>query len=301
MSIARLYRKPAALHPHPLLERITTKWAVLTQLRKGNKPDHAEALEEVGQDWAAFVADIKAHGVIVPLKIALIKGTEYICDGRHRWQAATEAEVDVVPVELVTEGEALTIMESTMIGRQHMTKGQRAYAAVVLHPEVATEADQRKRANLKAGDSPIRTECGSGVGMEELATKFGVSVRLIEQACQLYRDLDASKTLRAKHEWRVFAGFGLGAIIAGIAGDQATTALPRASTPQGIVKPIASLRTFWEAYHKQSAEQRDIALEHGQKALSEGAPEFLDFLNELVRGAIEIKSEKSNDDEEDGE
>ncbi len=280
----------ASLTPHPILERIATKWDVLDHLQGGKKPDHVEILEEVRQDWSAFVADVKQRGILEPIKIVEIKGKPVIVDGRHRWKAALEAEISRVPCERVSIDQALAIMESTMIGRQHLTKGQRAYAAVVLHPEVATEGDKREKAG-KAEPSALNAE--------GLATKFGVSVRLVEQACKLYRELDKSKTLRAKHEWRVFAGFGLGAILAGLAGDTATTDKPKPKAAINIVQPIASLRTFWQHYSKLGAEQRDVMIEHGQKTLSEGDPEFLDFLQELTDGAIRLKIEQSHDDEED--
>ena len=295
--------KPSSLICSPLLERIATKWDVLDRLIASKKADHAEELADVRADWEAFVADVKTRGIIVPIKVIRKGGQTIIVDGRHRWRAALEAERELVPIEEVPEKEALSVMESTMIGRQHFTKGQRAYAAVVLHPEVSSEAKERQSAVLKKGNSPSRTECGTeeptALNAEGLAAKFGVSTRLIEQACQLYRELDNSKTLRAKHEWRVFAGYGLGAVIAGISGGETTTAKPRPSAPVNIVKPIATMRTFWQHYHKLGAEQRDIMLEHGQKTLAEGKPEFLEFMHELVNGALNIAADGATNDEED--
>lgn len=283
---------PGELVCSPMLERIATKWDVLQRLQDSKKADHAEELAEVSEDWAAFVADVKARGIIVPIIVYHDKktGKLIIADGRHRWKASLEGELPEVPVCEVSFDEALSIMESTMIGRQHFTKGQRAYAAVVLHPEAATASEEGKKS---------RTECG--ISLPDLAAKFGVSYRLIEQACQLYRELDKSKTLRAKHEWRVFAGYGLGAVIAGISGGETTTAKPRPSAPVNIVKPIATMRTFWQHYHRLGAEQRDIMLESGQKTLAETSPEFLEFMSELVAGAVSLAASNANATDEEEE
>ena len=283
---------PAELIPHPMLERMATKWDVLDHLTKAKRPDHAETLAEVRGEWAAFVADVKERGIIVPIKVALIKAKLTIVDGRHRCKAALEAGLKQVPIERVPEDQALALMESTMIGRQHLTKGQRAYAAIVLHPEVATEGDKREKAG-KAEPSALSAE--------GLATKFGVSARLIEQACQLYRELDASKTLRAKHEWRVFAGFGLGAILAGLAGDESTTGKPRAAKDNTITKALSPLNGFWAYYRGLKGEAKDNAFTDAVALLSARQDfEFVEFMAELSAEAIKQRAEQL-DDEGEGE
>lgn len=289
---------PAELIPHPMLERMATKWDVLDHLTKAKRPDHAETLAEVRGEWAAFVADVKERGIIVPIKVALIKAKLTIVDGRHRCKAALEAGLKQVPIERVPEDQALALMESTMIGRQHLTKGQRAYAAVVLHPEVATEGDKREGGNRKV-QSP-RTECGV-IEAPQLAAKFGVSLRLIEQAGQLYRELDASKTLRAKHEWRVFAGFGLGAILAGLAGDESTSGKPRAAKDNTITKALSPLNGFWNYYRGLKGEAKDNAFTDAVALLSARQDfEFVEFMAELSAEAIKQRAEQL-DDEGEGE
>ena len=54
---------PGELVCSPMLERIATKWDVLQRLQDSKKADHAEELAEVSEDWAAFVADVKARVV----------------------------------------------------------------------------------------------------------------------------------------------------------------------------------------------------------------------------------------------
>ena len=291
---------PAELIPHPMLERMATKWDVLDHLTKAKRPDHAETLAEVRGEWAAFVADVKERGIIVPIKVALIKAKLTIVDGRHRCKAALEAGLKQVPIERVPEDQALALMESTMIGRQHLTKGQRAYAAIVLHPEVATEGEGRKGAN-QHGKGPALSAEPSALNADGLAAKFGVSARLIEQACQLYRELDTSKTLRAKHEWRVFAGFGLGAILAGLAGDESTTGKPRAAKDNTITKALSPLNGFWAYYRGLKGEAKDNAFTDAVALLSARQDfEFVEFMAELSAEAIKQRAEQL-DDEGEGE
>ena len=277
---------------HPMLERLTPVYEALQHLRDGNKADHREALDDHAADWAAFVADVKAHGVKEPIKFCLIKGVPTIVDGRHRWQAATAAGYSDIRAIGVSEEEGRNLMESSVIGRQHLTKSMRAYWAVVMHPQVALDAEKVQKTGKKAPPSALNAE--------GLAEKFGVSLRLIEQACELYRELDTSHTLRRKHEWRVRAGYGLGAILAGIAGGDSTEDKPKGRQPFNIVKPLASVRTFFEHYSKLGPEQRDVMLEQGQKTLSESGEDFLIFMNELVSGAVQRAAEALTDGEEGG-
>ena len=293
MTDAPHYANPADLIPHPMLERMATKWDVLDHLTKGKRPDHAETLEEVRAEWAAFVADVQERGIIVPIKVALIKGKLTIVDGRHRNKAALEAGLKQVPVERVPEDQALALMESTMIGRQHLTKGQRAYAAVVLHPEVSTEAGDRQKTG-----KPLP----SALNAEGLAAKFGVSIRLIEQACQLYRELDQSKTLRAKHEWRVFAGFGLGAIIAGLAGEESTKGKPRAASSMAITSALSPLNGYYARYKSLKGEAKDAAFTDAVDLLTKRQDfDFVEWLAELSTEAVKVRAEQLNDAEEGGE
>lgn len=282
------HANPADLIPHPMLERMATKWDVLDQLGKSKSPDHAEALEEVRDEWAAFVADVKERGIIVPIKITSTKGKLIIVDGRHRNKAALEAGLTHVPVERVPEDQALALMESTMIGRQHLTKGQRAYAALILHPEAATASEDGKKS---------RTQCG--ISLPDLAAKFGVALRTLEQACQLYRLLDDSKTLRAKHEWRVFAGFGLGAILAGIGGDKSTTGKPRAATSMAITTALSPLNGFFTRYKALKGEAKDAAFTDAVDLLAKRADfDFVEFLAELSNEAVKLRAEHLSDEEE---
>ncbi len=271
-----------------MLERLTTVYDTLSHL--SGERDHAATFSEHHEDWTAFVDDIRSRGVREPIRYCTVKGKALIVDGRHRWQAAKQVGfADIRSIE-VTEEEGRDLMESSFIARQNFTKSMRAYAAVVMHPSIALASEGQ-------GGRPKKPAQNAGfLTMPYLADKFGVSLRLIEQACALYRALDSSPTLRAKHEWRVRAGFGLGAILAGIAGDKATGGKDRPRAPMNIAKPLTSLRTFWSHYAGQPGEQRDILLEQGQRSLSSESADFIGFVAELAAGAARLASEKADEE-----
>lgn len=66
---------------------------------RGEKP--GEHRNKMGKDWAEFVADIKANGVKEPIFITVdYNDNPKISEGNHRRDAAIEAGLDSVPVEI---------------------------------------------------------------------------------------------------------------------------------------------------------------------------------------------------------
>lgn len=232
----------AKLSLHPLLERVLLMPDVADRLRrqKVKKPEHHAAADEITEDWTAFQQDIDERGILEPIKIV---GT-VIADGRHRWMAAKELGHKTVPCVQVTEPEARRIIESTVIARRHMTKGQRAYHAVVMHPEVS--------GNTKGTGMKARSDSVGTLTRGQLAKRYGVSPDLIDQACRLFERFEASKSLRDTHEKLVWAGFGLGGILAGIAGHEAThgRSIRTGHLASGLFRRLTafggSIATTWE-------------------------------------------------------
>lgn len=274
---------PKELTESPLLARITPVYEALERLREDGKrkAEHAEAMQEHGEDWEAFISDVRERGVIEPVKV--IEGTNQICDGRHRRQAAIEAGRDAIPFVVVTPVQAKALMESTLVGRQHLTKGMRAYAAVVLHPEVAMDGKSREKAGKP-----------SAFSAEGLADRFGVSTRLVEQACELYRRFSESKKLQARHEWRVRAGWGLGAILAGLGGEDShqkgTGGGNKAPQKHNIAAPLKSLATRLGGWSDWSAEDRDVACDFMANTFAEMEDETLEAIEEAILQGRKIKN-----------
>lgn len=220
----------ASLEPHPLLERLTMLDVLEARLQARAKKDgrhRAEALEAAGEAraaWAALKSSVAGRGILEPLLgVPGPMGGVLIVDGRHRLQAAREAGIQRVPVILHPEAEALDIISGSVCARRHLSKSALAYIAVLTHPAVATEGAERQTSMLNRGtDSPSRTECatgekGSETGtMAALAARYGVSLRLVVQACELYRlGLDWPKLI-GEAEVTLWAGGGLGAVLAGL-------------------------------------------------------------------------------------
>lgn len=203
-------RNTDTLTLHPMLARVLMMHEVSERLgkQKVKKPEHRDAIVELDADMQAFFADLDENGIIEPLKVT-VDGK--VADGRHRLRWASLRDALSVPVVVVSDEEAVRIIEGSVVARRHWTKGMKAYFAVLMHPEVA---------DTKVG-RPINSD-SVGITREALAAKFGVSSDLIDQACKLFTAFEASKTLREKHEKLVWAGFGLGGIIAGLAGHDAT-------------------------------------------------------------------------------
>lgn len=248
MSRKLVRRDTKSLKLHPLLERVALMPEVMHQLQKQKvkKPEHREAAQEICEDWEAFKADIGRVGIQEPLKIV----GDTIYDGRHRWLAAQELEFDTVPCEEVTEEEGRRLIESTIAARRHFTKGMRAYFAVLMHPEVVQDRRGGDRKSSGAKSKPTESDL---ITRPALAVRFGVSHALLDQACKLYEAFEQSKTLRERHEKLVWAGFGLGGIIAGLHGAERTErAIQDHELVNGIFKRLNSfggaLSEDWERF-----------------------------------------------------
>ncbi len=230
---------PSALHPSPELAAIPMLGEVATHFAASKKPEHKDAAIEVAGDLAALHASLDANGIIEPLKVTLSKdrSTGVIWDGRHRHQWATHAGLSAVPIVEVSEDAGRALIAATVVGRRHWTKGQRAWLAVILHPYLAGGTRGRKYA------------LSAQLTAAEVADLYGVSLRLIVQAIEIAKAFDRLPTLRDRHEPGIWAGFGLGAILAGIPGAQTTVGQPRkASTWINLTKPYGTLTTLGKAY-----------------------------------------------------
>ncbi len=254
------FERPAALHPHPLLKRVgmmeglATHFQVRARRAGKNREDHRERAEELEGDWQALVASVAEKGVLEPIKICRIpEGDEngkplsarwWIVDGRNRWLAATHAKLRHVPVMRVRAEDAPAIIAATVAARRHYTKGATAYLACLLHPEFPLEGAKRE----KAGEP-------SALSAKGLAAKFAVSPRLMEQAAKLYRLVEKHPHLRETAEADVWAGYGLGGVIAGVESRVAAGEEPeRPAADRAAANAWATVRAF-AAEHKKLAER----------------------------------------------
>lgn len=184
-----------------------------------DRASHRERADELAIEWQAFVADIVAHGVREAVKIVPIlpeerpadmpaRVTHWVVDGRHRLQAAIDGGIGFIPAEEVSR-DAIPDIILSAVTRRHFSKGALAYMAVLTMPEVA-----------KGGAARAKAGKPSALSAEGLARRIGVSPRLMEQACELYRELDGFPALAGEAEASVFGGSGLGAVCGWVKGQK---------------------------------------------------------------------------------
>lgn len=266
--------RPAVLAPHAMLARVGTilslanHFTIRSKKAGKNREEHAERAAELEADHEALLASVRESGIIEPLKVCAIEpgdetpralGVEWwIVDGRNRWMAATVLKLEKVPVIVVPASEAPAIIAATVAGRRHYSKGATAYLACLLNPEVALESSAGRKS---------RTECGNS--FPALAAKFSVSLRLIEQAAELFRLLEGDgKPFREDAEANIWAGCGLGGVKAGVdfliangkaadAGKPDAASIARAAAWQAFRGATAKVSDLWKRWDALDAEQRE--------------------------------------------
>ena len=218
---------------HPLLKRVAMLPALIERETKlGNaqgksRAAHKAAAEEMAHDFAALVESISRHGVRERIKVLMTPKGLVIVDGRHRYEAACQVAkmsyaepqreaiarklaTDGIPCEIVTENDVVPIIMDA-VTRRHMSKGARAYLAVLMEPEVAADAKDRQKQGAP-----------SAFSAEGLAKRAGVSARLVEDAIALFRIFEKRGDARKKFEDAIWVGAGLAKLRNGIEGFLAT-------------------------------------------------------------------------------
>lgn len=284
---------PGVLVPHPLLDRVGMMKGLCVDFelkaRKAgkNREETKERAAELRGDWLAFLDSVRELGVVEPIKICRADPADtysgcpdmwYVVDGRNRWSAAKELDLRSVPVIKVKPEDAPEIIAATVAGRRHYTKAATAYLAILLNPSLAIEA--------KKGNPQFRTECGIGekpLTIESISQKFSVSPRLLEQAAELFRLVNANPRFGPDAEADVWAGCGLGGILAGMKsliatggrGELQSSAYKAAAAAWGAVTKFESAcKATWERWDTLDAERREAAVETVKAALA-AAPEPL--------------------------
>lgn len=252
-----------SLRVNPNLNKVPMLGTVATSLMAGKTANARQAGADLSAEKDALWASLSRDGIIEPIKAHVAADGSYIVDdGRHRLEWALSNGAETVPVIVVTEAQGSALVESTVIGRRHWTKGQRAYLGVLLHPEVAgvTKGQPKKTDSV-------------GLNAHDLAERLGVSPDVVHQAAELYRKFYApsakdgsaeaieAASLKDRYEMTIWQGCGLGAVLAGIGGGQSTIDKPRPESGfHGLEKPLASLGRFANLYVKWDAEEKAKAM-----------------------------------------
>jgi len=121
------------------------------------------------------------------------------------------------------------------------------------------------------------------MNQEQLAARFGVSLRYIQEACAVYRDFTNSKTLRERYEHLIYDGSSFEILRVARAGGEATTGKPRAATSTAITTALSPLNGFYSRYKALRGEAKDAAFTDAVDLLTKRAD--FDFV-EWLAGAV---------------
>lgn len=240
-------------------------------------------------------------GILPPLYVT---AAGKIVDGRHRWWFAKDMRLAEVPVIEVDEDEVATVVMAGISGRNHLSKGQRAYLSFP-YLQDAWEAAQRRRIEaLKAGSNTgaLSTKVAS---LEELAERLGCGRDLMFQAKRLHELFGKIPALKDTWEPRILhpeEPVGLGAAIAGIAGQNASKGKPR---PPARNSALRNFTVGWEnlirpASHwdRWNEEERELAVHTIRETLGKIPTPALDAIAAAVRIA-KAKHKAASDDSQD--
>lgn len=174
-------------------------------------------LPESDARFAALVEDIREHGILEPLRITT---AGEVVDGRHRLRAARQLKLDEVPCAVLHTGlDPAGIAISSLANRRHVSsKGQLAYAAYPLFARHHEELRRANRANPR--------EASQAGTIEDIVGKLGIGREIFKQAARLHDAFAKDAGLKDRWEPLIMAAddpIGLGAALAGIAGQQAST------------------------------------------------------------------------------
>jgi len=234
------------------------------------KPEIKAQGVEMMAEHDALRSSLDDLGIVEPIK-AFRQGRRWVAvDGRHRLEwlddgyapHSTKNQFLKVPLIEVSEAEAMQIIEASVIGRRHWTKGQRAWLGVCQHPEVC---EVSREDTLKQ----FRADSIGTVTAPKLAARIGVSADTVNQAVALYRAFYApghavsspeaieAAAKREKYEHLIWGGAGLGGILAGIAGGDATGGKPKAQTGfHHLDAPLSQLVRLSKAFTSWDTEER---------------------------------------------
>lgn len=286
----RRWMPVSKLKINPALNVVPMVSSVASQLMGSTTADGRAAGAEISAERDAFFASLDEQGILEDLKgHEEDDGTLLVDDGRHRLEWAIARNETHVPFKRMSREQGEALAEATVIGRRHWTKGQRAYLGVLLHPEVAT--GEKRGQHKKSKPEALLTA-------NDLAERLGVSADVVLQAVKLYtlfhapgakkgsaEEIEAAD-IKAKFEVSIWAGAGLGGVLAGIGGGISTKDKPKpASSFHGLEKPLATLSTLSKSWGKWDETERSKAKKLITTRLKELDEDFRLALSEALAAA----------------
>jgi ParB-like chromosome segregation protein Spo0J len=146
-------------------------------------------------EFLALVESIRDHGLFNPF---IIDEADQVMDGRHRLRACRKLGLKEVPCEVRDSSEAVSIALECLMARRHYSKGALAYTALPLLEKASEEAAIRQSAALKKGKKPVSAQNAltgepTMKASELVASKLGISARMLEQAASLAKAFEKAE------------------------------------------------------------------------------------------------------------
>ncbi|MCW5559184.1 MAG: ParB N-terminal domain-containing protein [Verrucomicrobiae bacterium] len=242
----------------------------------------------------------RESGVLPPL---LVTPSGQIVDGRHRFWYAQDDGWDEVPCVEVTEDEIPLVILQGLVGKNHVTKGQRAYLAAPRLESAFEAAHKRRVAILQSGGKaklpPLPT-------IDEMADKLGIGRELLNQSRRIhtiFTEHPKGKALKKEWEPKILDGeepMGLGTVLQGIGGQVATKGDKRKPARNSALNNfLANWRNLTRpaAHWQQWSEiERDQVADGIRKAVVRLHPEVLDVITSAIRAERKARSAEATAD-----
>ncbi len=225
-----------------------------------------------------------------------------IVDGRHRYWWLQKSELEEAPVIEVTEDEILMVILGALAGRNHTTKGQRAYLTVPKLAAAFKAAQDRRITILNSGGKAKLPVIPSA---DDLAERLGVGRELLNQARrlhELFADGKEGKALRKEWEPKILDGeepLGLGAALQGIGGQRSTKGAPkkpaRNSALRNFIVGWKNLTKPAAAWEKWDDDTRELAVDGLREAVAKLPEPVLEAVVAAVRVARKERAKAASE------
>lgn len=193
----------------------------------------AKLKPEWATDSASFtclVNDVRERGIIIPL---LIDREGRIIDGKMIFRVAKQLQLAQVPCMEVADDHIPAAIIGSLVQRKHYTKSALAYLTYPLMQPAYEAARKRRIENLKKANDLPKSPLETSGTVDAFAESCGIGRNLFFEAKKVHKLFAKDADFKAAMEPRILAEpiggehenkrpMGLGAVIAGWAGREAT-------------------------------------------------------------------------------
>jgi len=245
--------------------------------------------------YMAMKATWAETGFIPPI---CVTAAGQIVDGRHRYWFARDMAMSKIPVVEISSSEVASIVLSGICGKNHTTKGQRAYLAVPFMQNAFEEVQIRRLSTLQSGG---KQKFGHLPDADVLSDRLGLGRELLNQARRLHAAFEKQPVLRTEFEPKILAAedpIGLGAALAGIAGRNATHEKQRGPTIKSALynwgvawKNVASAAS--KGWSRWTDEEKQEATRAVVGEITKLPDEALEKTAEAARAELKARKQKA--------